>query len=79
MNFIEIYDNALTPEACKKIIDFFDFAPPEIKNRGETFLTQSNLGVNKNVKEPRSKSAKTTNVTAQYTLAAKILPQETKR
>ena len=51
MNFIEIYDNALTPEACKKIIDFFDFAPAEIKNRGETFLTQSNLGVNKNVKD----------------------------
>ena len=46
MNFIEIYDNALTPEACKKIIDFFDFAPPEIKYDGGT-----SLGVNKNVKD----------------------------
>ena len=46
MNFIEIYDNALTPEACKKIIDFFDVSPPEIKYDGGT-----SLGVNKNVKD----------------------------
>ncbi len=51
MNFIEINDNALTSEECKKIIDFFDFAPPEIKKKGETFLTQSNLTVNKNIKD----------------------------
>ena len=51
MNFIEVYDNVLTSEMCKEIIHFFDVAPPEIKNWGETFLTQSNLGVNKNVKD----------------------------
>ena len=45
MNFIEIYDNALTSEMCKKIIDFFDFAPPEIKKEGETYLTKRNLEV----------------------------------
>ena len=45
MNFIETYDNALTPEMCKKIIDFFDFAPPEIKKEGETYLTMRNLEV----------------------------------
>ena len=51
MNFIETYDNALTPEACKKIIDFFDFAPLQIKKEGETYLNQTTLGVNKNVKD----------------------------
>ena len=45
MNFIETYDNALTSEMCKKIIDFFDFAPPEIKKEGETYLTKRNLEV----------------------------------
>ena len=46
MNFIEIYDNALTSEMCKEIIHFFDVAPPEIKYEGRT-----SLGVNKNYKD----------------------------
>ena len=46
MNFIEIYDNALTSEMCKGIIHFFDVAPPEIKYDGGT-----SLWVNKNVKD----------------------------
>ena len=33
MNFIETYDNALTSEMCKKIIDFFDFDPLQIKKK----------------------------------------------
>ena len=46
MNFIEIYDNALTSEMCKAIIHFFDVAPPEDKFEGRT-----SLGVNKNYKD----------------------------
>ena len=46
MNFIEIYDNALTSEMCKEIIHSFDVAPPEIKYEGST-----SLGVNKNHKD----------------------------
>ena len=51
MNFIETYDNALTSEMCKKIIDFFDLDPLQIKKEGETYLTTHTLGVNKNVKD----------------------------
>ena len=51
MNFIETYDNALTSEMCKKIIDFFDLDPLQIKKEGETYLNQTTLGVNKNVKD----------------------------
>ena len=46
MNFIEIYDNALSSEMCKGIIHFFDVAPPEDKFEGRT-----SLGVNKNYKD----------------------------
>ena len=46
MNFIEIYDNALTSKMCKGIIHFFDVAPPEDKFEGRT-----SLGVNKNYKD----------------------------
>ena len=51
MNFIETYDNALTSEMCKKIIDFFDFDPLQIKKEGETYLNSHTLGINKNIKD----------------------------
>lgn len=37
MNFIEIYDNALTSEQCKEIIDFFEMVPDEHKHQGQIY------------------------------------------
>lgn len=34
MNFIEIYDNALSPQMCKSIIEFFDKAPSKYLRSG---------------------------------------------
>ena len=34
MNFIEVYDNALTPEMCKEIMAFFDNAPQKLNMKG---------------------------------------------
>ena len=36
-DFIEVYDNALTPEMCKEIMEFFDGAPPELKHSGQVY------------------------------------------
>ena len=37
MNFIEIYDNALTPEMCKDIINYFEECPDDLKHKGQIY------------------------------------------
>jgi len=37
MNFIEIYDNALSTDECKSIIDFFENLSDEEKHEGQVF------------------------------------------
>ena len=35
MNFIEVYDNALSPELCKEIINYFEECPDDLKHQGQ--------------------------------------------
>ena len=51
MNFIEVYDNALTPEMCKEIMAFFDNAPPEIKHEGQVYKEAYDIQVDKSYKD----------------------------
>ena len=37
MNFIEVYDNALSPELCKEIIGYFEECPDELKHKGQIY------------------------------------------
>ena len=37
MNFIEVYDNALTPEHCKEIINYFEECPDDLKHEGQIY------------------------------------------
>ena len=37
MNFIEVYDNALSPELCKEIINYFEECPDDLKHKGQIY------------------------------------------
>ncbi len=37
MNFIEVYDNALSPELCKEIINYFEECPDNLKHEGQIY------------------------------------------
>ena len=37
MNFIEVYDNALSPELCKEIINYFEECPDDLKHEGQIY------------------------------------------
>ena len=37
MNFIEVYDNALSPELCKEIINYFEECPDNLKHQGQIY------------------------------------------
>lgn len=52
MNFIEVYDNALSPELCKKIIEYFEEVPLELKRNGQIYGENYNdITVDKNYKD----------------------------
>lgn len=51
MNFIEVYDNALAPELCKEIMEFFDGAPPELKHEGQVYKEAYDIKVDKSYKD----------------------------
>ena len=50
-DFIEVYDNALTPEMCKEIMEFFDGAPPELKHSGQVYKDSWDISVDKSYKD----------------------------
>ena len=52
MNFIEVYDNALAPEMCKEIIEYFEESPDDVKHKGQIYGRDLNdIKVDKNYKD----------------------------
>ena len=52
MNFIEVYDNALSPELCKEIIGYFEECPDELKHKGQIYGRDHNdIKVDKEYKD----------------------------
>ena len=52
MNFIEVYDNALAPELCKEIIEYFEECPDDLKRKGQIYGRDYNdIKVDKDYKD----------------------------
>ena len=52
MNFIEIYDNVLTSEQCKEIVDFFEIVPDQYKHQGQVYgAIPGKISIDKNHKD----------------------------